>query len=279
MTAQAFRNPAPTLRELCGKEPWHFLSTTSKGFGLIQRFSEDIDLSLAREDLGFGGGEDPAAKRSRKGQQKAVTALATAAKAHVQEVIVPKLRENFTRALVEPFDIELAESSSESKVLFYYPAAYDFAAYGGRYIKPVVLLELAARSDHYPTRDVNITSYAAVHFPNEFKEAPCAMLAQAPERTLLEKALFLHSAIHKKRIADRASACVRPGDALARRRDDEQGHPEVVRAGRSTQSSSLPTANTPAKRRLSGSTSCRATWVSGDVSVFSARWRAAPPQT
>ena len=32
-------------------------TSLSKVYGLIERFSEDVDLSLSREDLGFGGAE------------------------------------------------------------------------------------------------------------------------------------------------------------------------------------------------------------------------------
>jgi len=35
-------------------------TSLSKGYNLIHRFSEDIDLSIHRESLGFGGDRDPA---------------------------------------------------------------------------------------------------------------------------------------------------------------------------------------------------------------------------
>ncbi|GLQ22563.1 hypothetical protein GCM10007853_04370 [Algimonas ampicilliniresistens] len=35
-------------------------TSLSKAYGVIRRFSEDIDLSLDRRDLGFDGDRDPA---------------------------------------------------------------------------------------------------------------------------------------------------------------------------------------------------------------------------
>src|SRR5919199_5701322 len=47
-------------------------TSLSKVFGLIQRFSEDIDLSIRRDYLGFEGESDPEKASSKSKQQKAV---------------------------------------------------------------------------------------------------------------------------------------------------------------------------------------------------------------
>src|SRR5690554_6477056 len=39
-------------------------TSLSKCYGVIERFSEDIDLALDREDLGFGGDDAPEAQTS-----------------------------------------------------------------------------------------------------------------------------------------------------------------------------------------------------------------------
>lgn len=53
-------------------------TSLSKGFGLIQRFSEDIDVVVSREDLGFGRDRDPTdlndlSNRARRASQKMIT--------------------------------------------------------------------------------------------------------------------------------------------------------------------------------------------------------------
>ncbi len=68
-----------------------------------------------------------------------------------------------------------------------------------------MLLELGARSDHEPVRTSAIRPYAAEEFEDEFEHPTCNVVAQAPERTLLEKALILHAAIHRGRIKRQSS--------------------------------------------------------------------------
>ncbi len=109
----------------------------------------------------------PATEKSRKQNQRAVDELLKAAKLHVVETLVPRVRVDFERALTEPFILDTEESASESKVFFRYPKALGDTAYGSAhaYINPAVLLELGARADHYPTRQVAIAPYAAIEFP------------------------------------------------------------------------------------------------------------------
>src|ERR1700675_4217378 len=53
-------------------------TSLSKVFGAIERFSEDIDLSFNRADLGFGGENEPAKAGSKKKQAKRIEALEVA---------------------------------------------------------------------------------------------------------------------------------------------------------------------------------------------------------
>ncbi len=45
-------------------------ASLSKAFGLIRRFSEDIDLLVHRDDLGFGGAGDPAIAEDLSGRER-----------------------------------------------------------------------------------------------------------------------------------------------------------------------------------------------------------------
>jgi hypothetical protein len=71
--------------------------------------------------------------------------------------------------------------------------------------KETLDLGLGARSDHEPTRTIAIRPYAADEFGSEFAQPECSVLAQAPERTLLEKALIIHAAIDRGRIKSQSS--------------------------------------------------------------------------
>ncbi|MBI5364706.1 MAG: nucleotidyl transferase AbiEii/AbiGii toxin family protein [Planctomycetes bacterium] len=179
-------------------------TSLSKCFGLIERFSEDIDLTLDRVELGFGGEQDPGRLGSRNKFQKAVERLDAAAQAHVREVLLPELRTDFAEHLQEAHTLEL-DIEDPSTILFTYPRAGATDTQGVAYVRPVVRMELGARSDHHPTRVAEVRPYAADAFPDLFESPSCRVVALAPERTLVEKALIFHSACAKGRVMGRAS--------------------------------------------------------------------------
>jgi hypothetical protein len=78
---------------------------------------------------------------------------------------------------------------------FTYPAGLESDGYG--YIKPHVILELGARSDHTPANIANITPYVAEAFPGQFGRPSCLVKTLNPERTFWEKVLILHKENHR----------------------------------------------------------------------------------
>lgn len=171
-------------------------TSLSKCFGLIERFSEDIDLGLHRDDIGLNAADCPSSDKGSSRQKRARKHLRETASAYITGTFEPLLRADFEAHLGNEFRLESIQVSSEVVVLFEYPTALGRGAYGeAGYVRPAVRLELGARSDHFPTRRVEISPEAANHFPDQFLVPNCAVIAQAPERTLLEKALILHSAI------------------------------------------------------------------------------------
>jgi hypothetical protein len=181
-------------------------TSLSKCFRLIERFSEDIDLGLHREDLGLGGEVAPSADMGSSRLKTARRLLQKGAQEFVAGTFEPKIRTAFAAALAEPFELRLEQSDSESVLSFQYPCALPPGEYGaGRYVRPVVNLEIGARSDHDPTREVEVSSMAAERFPAMFQQASARVVAQAPERTLLEKALILHSNTARNKVGVRSS--------------------------------------------------------------------------
>jgi hypothetical protein len=174
-------------------------TSLSKCFGLIHRFSEDIDLGIRREDAGLIGDLDPMAQNSRKGYQNAFKAMKAKLHEYVTDTLFPLLEVDFREVLGDGGVLHRPElDAEEPSIRFEYPRALVAANYRADvYIPSVVRLELGARSDHEPTREVAIRPYAAEEFASEFQEPACNVVAQAPERTLLEKSLILHAAIHR----------------------------------------------------------------------------------
>jgi hypothetical protein len=189
-------------------------TSLSKVFGVIERFSEDLDLSLDRAGLGFGGASDPLSAPTGKQRKHGLLALTEACRRVIRERLLPQLTAVLGEALGEPpsaaWGLELADDDPDGQtLLFRYPAAIRSGpADGPAYIRPVVRLEIGARSDHWPAVEATVTPYAAADFPTLFKEPGCKVVALAAERTFWEKATVLHMWHHApadKRFRDRQS--------------------------------------------------------------------------
>jgi len=60
-------------------------TSLSKVYGVIQRFSEDIDLAIHRDHLGFGGDEEPEKAGTNKERKRRLEALSDACTDTVRE--------------------------------------------------------------------------------------------------------------------------------------------------------------------------------------------------
>ena len=176
-------------------------TSLSKAFGLIDRFSEDIDLSLNREDLGFGGEHDPLRMESRKQRKQQIEALGAACVATVREALYPALRRAFGEVLAAGgASLDLVErGDGQIDLEFRYPQALDREEYAqGTYVHPIVKLEIGARSDHEPTTREMVSSFASELVPEFFEQPGCEVVVLAPERTFWEKATIFHSENHRE---------------------------------------------------------------------------------
>ena len=181
-------------------------TSLSKGFGLIHRFSEDIDIGLQRADIGLVGDLDPMTKNSRKSSQRALKAMSARVSEYVTSSFLPAVRDTFHETLGEDCDLRLEVNGTENVLTFRYPRALAPSAYDtGSYVASLVRLELGARADHWPTSEVDVGPYAAEQFPEAFERPKCRVIAQAPERTLLEKALILHTSLCRGRFKPQSS--------------------------------------------------------------------------
>lgn len=183
-------------------------TSLSKVYKLIERFSEDVDLSFDRAGLGFGGDADPMKAPSRKRREAAVDELAKACQVAVREKLKPQLAESFEAALgtKEGWSVESAtDDADDATLLFAYPSSPVGQV---DYIKPLVRLELGARADHWPAEPGTVLPFAAEDYPNLFKGPSCEVKVLAAERTFWEKATLLHKWYHAgsdKRFPDRQS--------------------------------------------------------------------------
>ena len=143
-------------------------TSLSKVFGVIERFSEDVDLSFDRAGLGFGGESDPLNATTGKKRKHGLEALTETCQRAIREQFLPQLMTAFGDALGEPpsatWGLDLDEDDPDGQtLLFRYPAENrSHPADEPAYVRPVVRLEIGARSDHWPvlkarTRNAQLT--------------------------------------------------------------------------------------------------------------------------
>jgi hypothetical protein len=119
-------------------------TSLSKAYNVIHRFSEDVDLSIDRAQLGFVGDSDPDNPDLSGGKRKALLQdLQSAAVACVNGPLLSELEATFAADLEQGFHL-VADPEDAQTLLFTYPSdPADDAMYS--YVKPVIRFEFGAR--------------------------------------------------------------------------------------------------------------------------------------
>ena len=174
-------------------------TSLSKAWNLIQRFSEDIDLVLDREYLGFKGelGNRAIKKLRKKSHNFLTNKFTKELQAKFNEVgltnVIVKHQET-EHDHIDPIVIEI-----------YYPKLTEQDAY----LKPGVSVEVGSRSLRDPFTNRTFATMVAENYPEQpFSDKPITISTVNPERTFLEKIFLLHEEHQRpdeKRRVDRLS--------------------------------------------------------------------------
>ena len=208
-------------------------TSLSKAFGAIRRFSEDIDLSFDRADLGYTGDRDPEHEGlSKKKTGQLIDALVGDVETHIRERFLPALRDAIVAQLGEPanraWTLEIDEGDPQT-VNFHYPTALSAVGYESMaYITPRVKLELGARGDPWPIEEKVIRPYAAEDHPDFFEEADTIVTVLSARRTFWEKATALHAEAHRPSSSATPAYFSRHYYDLAMLLDTEEGKAAAV---------------------------------------------------
>ncbi|HRY49077.1 MAG TPA: nucleotidyl transferase AbiEii/AbiGii toxin family protein [Candidatus Paceibacterota bacterium] len=173
-------------------------TSLSKVFKLIERFSEDIDVSIDRSFLGYGGTNEPEAGASNKEKQRRIDGLKAACQQKIAKELLPALETAIKAKLRQDEKWTLradADDPDQQTLLFDYPTSFPPDTAG--YVRRMVKIEMGARADHWPSESKTIMSYVAEQFPKGFKEGSCAVKVLSAERTFWEKATILHAEFHR----------------------------------------------------------------------------------
>ncbi len=159
-------------------------TSLSKVFGVIGRFSEDIDLILDWREVMR---DDPRAERSKTQQIK----INETANAQAEQYVAQKLLPLLHGCLGDVCDSRVDEGHPQI-VHIVYPAAFSDA-----YLRPAILLEIGPLASWLPSDVFEIRSYAAEYFPVVFEQPSCHVPTILAKRTFWEKATILHQEAYR----------------------------------------------------------------------------------
>lgn len=181
-------------------------TSLSKSYGLIERFSEDIDLTISREASPLNEVKDPMERDiSGKERGRRIEALKESAQRFVGETILGCLTAQMTEALERGDDWQLLidpDDPDRQTILFYYPQTATETA---GYVKPTIKLEFGARGGTEPQNETPIRPYVSEEFPSLFQEATCCPVTLSVTRSFWEKVTILHALCHGSKMRDRMS--------------------------------------------------------------------------
>jgi len=181
------------IPELKGNITFKGGTSLSKAWGLIERFSEDIDIAINRKVFGQQppyGAEDAESNRQRKMR---LEELEDKSASFIKEFLLPSLQEKISAHLTpDEFNLKPIQKGNEVNIEFEYPGTLKNELGG---LLPVVLIELVPRADEIPNEERKITPIIYEVFEDLLGGGSFNISTLAPERTFLEKLLFIHETL------------------------------------------------------------------------------------
>jgi hypothetical protein len=174
-------------------------TSLSKGWNLIERFSEDIDLAIDPKFLGFEG--DLTRKQVHKLREESVKFIKTKFKNDLDS----KLKE----LGITGFELKVQDNIQSDTDPVKLELHYNSVTENSDYLSAQVLIEIGARSLMEPSEKRPIQTIVSEHIKGQpFSDEPVLLPVVMPKRTFLEKAFLLHEQFQKpdgKKQAERLS--------------------------------------------------------------------------
>ena len=183
-----------SIEELKGKLVFKGGTCLSKAYGLIERFSEDIDLTIGRSYLNL--------KENLKKNKTIKSDIRHKAHDFVKVEIYELLKKAFDEDLEKnSWSLNFSEEDKDKlTLLFQFPISPEiFPPYSApfipnnfyNYIKPSIKLEFGAFGDDWPCEEKTVEPYAKKILPDFFNESQVKVLDV--KKNFIEKLLILHS--------------------------------------------------------------------------------------
>ena len=159
-------------------------TSLSKGWNLIERFSEDIDLAIDRAFFGFDG--DVSKSQIKNLRKLSCEFISTTFLADLTNLLTEWNANNECSLIAQP----VKDSDKDPQVIeIHYKSVIDTSAY----LPQRVLIELSSRSLMEPIEERNINSILSENFlQHSYATLSFLIPTVLPQRTFLEKVFLLH---------------------------------------------------------------------------------------
>lgn len=172
-------------------------TSLSKGFGIIDRFSEDIDLAISHSFFGIDKTTKSQKDKLRKTARSYIhNTLSDELEVRLKEMGINGYRiENVTHIEDKEGNLKPIDSDKDPTViLLHYPSILESTI---SYIPPRVKIEISCLSMDVPTESRVIRSMIAESFPDEDNGTTGTFRTVLPTRTFLEKIFLLAEEFQK----------------------------------------------------------------------------------
>ncbi len=169
-------------------------TSLSKVWKLIARFSEDIDITLSRDFIGFDGENDPEGAETRSQKQARMKRLKKIARERVERGLLPELQSrvatDIPHGAADWVSLD-TKDTDHATIAFNYPMVTPRDSLGP--MLPYVKIEMGPRGDSWPTHEHQIEPYLVEALPGVISAGEgISVRVLDAERTFLEKAMLLH---------------------------------------------------------------------------------------
>ena len=174
-------------------------TSLSKGFNIIERFSEDIDLAISHSFFGV--------EKTSKSQREKLRKMS---RAYIHENLSTQLDTRLKEMGVSGFSIEniaqvqdkngewrpIDSDKDPTVILLHYPSILEDTI---NYIPPRIKIEISCLSMDEPTELRPIRSLIGESFDGEDTDTECLIRTVVPTRTFLEKLFLLAEEFQKEK--------------------------------------------------------------------------------
>lgn len=164
-------------------------TSLSKIWGIIRRFSEDIDIAICRSMFGLEG--DATKKQLKKLRKSSSVFVRDTLSKDLESAVKVSGLDKFLEVIPDPDGEGDSTYPEPRKIHIYYQSLFEKTP--GSYLRDEIQLEVGARSLFEPTTCARINSFVGQQFPDLSRaDVDVDIVAAVASKTFLEKAFLLH---------------------------------------------------------------------------------------